>query len=65
MDVKTKKSCKGPCSKKFLQVLAAKENLTLEKLTEIETNWRKPQSVKLKDSLIFFEVALKLLLVYR
>lgn len=65
MDVKTKKSCKGLCSKKFLQVLAAKENLTLEKLTEIETNWRKPQSVKLKDSLIFFEVALKLLLVYR
>lgn len=44
MDVKTKKSCKGLCSKKFLQVLAAKENLTL-KLTEIESNWRKPKNV--------------------
>ena len=53
MDVNTKKSCKGLCSKKFLQVLAAKENLTLKKLTEIETHWRKPKSVKLKDSLIF------------
>lgn len=53
MDVKTKKSCKGPCSKKFLQVLAAKGNLTLKKLTEIETNWRNAISVKLKDSLIF------------
>lgn len=45
MDVKTKKSCKGLCSKKFLQVLAAKENLTLKKLTEIESNWRKPKNV--------------------
>ena len=53
MDV-TQKSCKGLCRKKFLQVLAAKENLTLKKLTEIETHWRKPKSVKLKDSLIFF-----------
>lgn len=53
MDVNTKKSCKGLCSKKFLQVLAAKENLTLKKLTEIETNWRKPKSVEFKDSLIF------------
>ena len=52
MDV-TQKSCKGLCRKKFLQVLAAKENLTLKKLTEIETHWRKPNSVKLKDSLIF------------
>lgn len=52
MDV-TQKSCKGLCSKKFLQVLAAKENLTLKKLTEIETHWRNPKSVKLKDSLIF------------
>ena len=52
MDV-TQKSCKGLFSKKFLQVLAAKENLTLKKLTEIETHWRNPNSVKLKDSLIF------------
>ena len=53
MGVKTKKSCKGLCSKKFLQVQAAKKTLTLKKLTEIETKERKPKNVKLKDSLLF------------